>query len=98
MNKRSWAVAAAATFGVVALAWLAGTSLAADKPKSAPAKSSKKDPARAVFGLTRVHKLHLSLTAREWAKMQPPPPRFPWMPAPAKEKEKDKADTHKGGG
>src|SRR5437016_5874699 len=98
MNRRTWAAAAAVTFCVV-LACVVGSRLAAvGESKPAQAKDGKKDPAKDFFGLTRAHKIHLSLSAKEWAKMQPAAPRFPWMPAPAtKGNDKKAADTHKGG-
>jgi spore coat protein CotH len=99
MNRRTWTVAA--VIFCFSLAWLAGDRCApADESKSASAKPGKKDAAGALFGLARVHKLHLSLSAREWAKMQPAPPRFPGMPggpAGAPKAKGKAADTHKGG-
>ncbi len=63
-------------------------------------RAGKKDPGKDLFGPGRVHQVHLQLSAKEWAKLQPAPPRFGFMPggAPAGDKEKEKADTHKGAG
>src|SRR5262249_24487383 len=66
MEKRSWAAAMALVCGAFVLAWaLAGN--AADDAKTQPAKESK---TKDLFGLTKVHRLHLELTAKEWEKMQ----------------------------
>ncbi len=77
--------AAAAAVGILAVAW--GTAHGKDESKGA-------------FGLTRAHKLHLQLSAQQWAKLQPAAPRFPWMPGgqpQPKARAKEKTDTHRGG-
>src|SRR5262245_41835047 len=85
MSKRAWAAGAAVTVGVLGLAWGATLRPAAPpsgavEPKSAPAKGGKKGAAKDFFGLTNVHQLHLHLSAKEWAKMQPAAARFPGAP------------------
>jgi spore coat protein H len=69
MGKRFWAVATALVCGGLALAWVAAGQAA--KTKDADRKIAAKDAARDVFGLTRMHTLHLEIAAREWDKMQP---------------------------
>jgi spore coat protein H len=97
MHSRTWALSAAPTLCVVFLAWPADGSVAsADEANPAAAKDAKKDSAAALFGLAKVHNIHLHLSVKEWAKLQPAAARFPWMPAPATN-EKAKVDTHKGG-
>jgi hypothetical protein len=99
MSKRRWALAGTLLSGAVALTW--GLARAPAGPPAAPAA-----PGAGVFGLTKVHALHLEMTAREWDRMQPAGGRgFPGLPggppgparAPEKAGEKP-ADTHKGGG
>jgi spore coat protein CotH len=46
---------------------------AGDKPRP-PAANQGAD---AFFGLTKIHQLHLELSADAWRKLQPPAPRFP---------------------
>ena len=54
------------------------TSFAADKTDT-PAK----DDSESVFGLTRVWKIHLHVTAENWKSMQPPAGGFPGFGPPA---------------
>src|SRR3954447_23262339 len=110
MNKPSWTRVAALLGGAVVLAWaLAGLSakaLGAGK-KELPAKET---PGKDVFGLTRVHNLHLEISAKEWEKMQAVTGgmRFPGAPGggpggfggpqrPEKPPAKS-VDAHKGNG
>ena len=56
----------------------------------------------ALFGLTKVHKFHLNLSATDYQKMQPPPgrkfPGFgPKQPGP-KDPPKEAPDVHKSAG
>src|SRR5260370_30920784 len=58
--------------------------------QSAPAggKDRPDAPAGEVFGLTRVHALHLELSAGEWEKMQQVGGGFPMFGPPKKAPEK----------
>lgn len=47
-----------------------------------PAKSGAGDESDKVFGLTRVWKIHVHVTAENWKKMQPPARGFPFGPPP----------------
>src|SRR5262249_45161778 len=69
MSKRSWAVVTVLLYAAVALAWVAAHS-AAQTPGAGKKKPAAKDPARDIFELTRVHTLHLEVSAKEWATMQ----------------------------
>lgn len=67
-------------------------------PGAGTAPAQKKDDA--FFGLTKVHEFHLSLSAADYRKMQPPPGKFgfgPKLPAP-KDPAKDAPDVHKSAG
>jgi spore coat protein CotH len=92
MSKRNGLAGAAVASGILTLAWSMAGPVSADEAK-APAKD--KTP----FGLTKVHRLHLHLSAKEWGKMQPAAPRFGWVPGPpAQPKAQGKAeDKHRGG-
>lgn len=75
MNIRPWIAAAALTLCVLLFAWLAGgTRAVADEPKTNAEKDGNKDLASALFGLAKVHDIHLRLSAKEWAKLQPAAP------------------------
>jgi hypothetical protein len=87
MKPRIWAACAAVAFCVA---------VSAGQPKADAKQDGKKAESKSPFGLAKVHKLHLSLTAKEWGKLQPAAPKFPWMPGGAA-KAQEKADTHKGG-
>src|SRR5262249_60830168 len=48
---------------------------------AAPAKKAKKARAAALFGLDKVHDVHLTIPAKAWDEMQPKnPPRFGFGP------------------
>lgn len=96
MSNRSRGALAAMACSVLVLAWsAAGTT--ADEPKSASGRRSAAKAADAFFGLGKVHKLHLRLSAQEWAKMQPAAPRFPGSPGTPPREPAKSADVHKGG-
>src|SRR5262249_30743729 len=92
MNTRSCTAALALT------ACLLLSQATAQEPKPA-AKVSKKTQAKAVFGLDKVHDLHLTLSAKQWAKMQPAAPRFDFLPGSpgGAPRGQEKADTHRSG-
>ena len=53
-------------------------SLLAQKPAPSPAAAASSDAANAgddIFAFTRLHKIHVSLTAAEWAVLQTSSPR-----------------------
>ncbi|MBI1914630.1 MAG: CotH kinase family protein [Planctomycetes bacterium] len=121
MSKPSWTKVAVLLCGAVVLVWaLAGLPAkgpGADKKDKVTAKERGKDagkkelparemPGKDVFGLTKVHDLHLEISAKEWEKMQAVTGgmRFPGGPGgfggpqrPEKPAEKP-ADVHKGNG
>src|SRR5438093_1490529 len=84
MSKPSWTRVAALLCGAVILVWALGGHPAkapgASKKDKVAAKERGKDgkkelPAakmagKDVFGLTKVHDLHLEIPAKEWEKMQ----------------------------
>jgi spore coat protein CotH len=85
MSRRSWVVIVALLYGCVAMGWglpepAARPAEKGGKEEPAKAKQKAKDagtkkaekeaPAQDVFGLSKVHQLHLELTAEEWEKMQ----------------------------
>src|SRR6476660_3643982 len=84
MNKLSWTRVTALLGGAVVLAWAldgdppkargaAKKDKAAAKEKGKDGKKelpAKETPGKDVFGLTRVHNLHLEISAKEWEKMQ----------------------------
>src|SRR4051812_21444451 len=84
MSKRSWSKVAALLSGAVVLGWALGghpgKAPGASKKDKAAAKEKSKDarkelparemPSKDVFGLTRVHDLHLEIPLKEWKKMQ----------------------------
>src|SRR5689334_8287070 len=67
---------AALTFSFLA-AWAVGAGLTLTPPA---AGAGKKGADADLFGLTKVHKVHLRLTAEQWGKLQPAAPRFGFMP------------------
>jgi spore coat protein H len=105
MSKRLLAVAGALLTSAVVLS-------GAPARTAAGPTGDRAAPGAEVFGLTKVHALHLEMTAREWERMQPAagrgfpgrpggPPGFGGPPGPARPPEKPgekPADTHKGGG
>lgn len=63
--------------GLLGLAWTSA-GFAADKTDT-----QKKDDSESVFGLTRVWKIHLHVTAENWKTMQPAGGGFPGAPPAA---------------
>jgi Ca2+-binding EF-hand superfamily protein len=61
-------------FGCLALALPASTWAADEKPK--------KDVSAEAFGLDKVWSMHLTISAKDWKKMQPTPGKGGFMPAP----------------
>jgi len=107
MFTRIWPVATVLLGAALGLTW------ADDKPtpgskgapgNDAPAKEApaKEAPGKDVFGLTKVHDLHLDLTAKEWERMQKVTGgmRFPFGGAPKAPENKDEEpiERHKGAG
>ena len=101
MNGRSWRALSAIVFATVALALMTSTAFAKDDK---PAKEAK-----SVFGLAKVHEFQLTISDKEYAKMQPAMremfmggPGGPGGP-PNAERQVEKpdgaaaADVHKGG-
>lgn len=74
MNTRSWAAMAGLLHAAVVMAWLlvapSAKLLSADDQKGAADKQKAAKETADVFGLTKLHELHLELTAKEWEKMQ----------------------------
>src|SRR5262249_46048829 len=81
MSKRSWAARTALIFSAAALVWALTGPPAAGKDRATRTKDIKKETARDVFGLGKVWHLDLTLSAKEWEKMQPTGGmRFPGAP------------------
>jgi spore coat protein CotH/Ca2+-binding EF-hand superfamily protein len=104
MSKRIWVVAVVVACAAVGGAWaFAGPAKTADPKEKAPAKDA---PGKDVFGLTKLHQMHLEFTAKEWERMQQVvggmggPGRGPGGPAkpPEPKPGEEPIERHKGSG